>query len=360
MKPLICDILIIGAGPAGSSAAISAANMGMDVLVVEQSPEIGIPVQCAEYIPAPLVGQLNMGTAFVVQKVSKMRTILPDGSSTEMAAPGFMIHRDRFDRTLAEKAIELGAGFLLSARATERTEKDQVVIKQPSGETRIIEPRIIIGADGPRSRSASWCAVSTRDLLPAIQYSLRLRAPMDHTEVYLSPDFYGGYGWLFPKGETANVGLGMKYRNAPLKGIQPLLLEFVEQLRKAGKIEGKPLASTGGLIPAAPLEKAVHGNILLAGDAAGHTHPITGTGIFTAVSCGRMAGRWAAEAIKKKDLGLLSKYDHEWRDLFGHTLDCARKKRRKMESEWTRFDQIIKSCWIGFREYYHERAPRDQ
>ncbi|EFK06176.1 putative digeranylgeranylglycerophospholipid reductase [delta proteobacterium NaphS2] len=349
MKPVTCDILIIGAGPAGSSAAITAAKMGMDVLVVEQRPEIGVPVQCAEYIPAPFVGQLNMGTGFVVQKVSKMRTILPDGSGTEMAAPGFMIHRDRFDQALAEKAIDLGAGFLLSTKAAKRTEKGQVIIKKASGETRIIGPRIIIGADGPRSRTASWCAVSTRDLLPAIQYSLRLRAPMDHTEIYLSPEFYGGYGWLFPKGETANVGLGMKHRNAPLKGIRPLLLEFVEQLRKTDKIEGQPLGSTGGMIPAAPLEKAVYGNILLAGDAAGHTHPVTGAGVFTAVSCGRMAGRWAAEAIKKKNLGLLSKYDHEWRDLFGRTLDRAREKRRIMEREWTRFDQIIKSCWIGFR-----------
>lgn len=352
MKAVTCDILIIGAGPAGSSAAVSAAKKGMDVLVVEQRAEIGVPVQCAEYIPAPLVGQLNMGTGFVVQKVLKMRTILPDGFTTEMAAPGFMIHRDRFDQALAQMALELGAGFLVSAKAAERTEKGHVVIKKAAGETHIIDPRIIIGADGPRSRTASWCGVSTRDLLPAVQYSLKLRTPMTHTEVYLSPDFYGGYGWLFPKGETANVGLGMKRRNAPLKGIQPLLVDFVEKLRKAGKIEGQPLGSTGGLIPAAPLEKAVYGNILLAGDAAGQAHPITGAGIFTAVSCGRMAGRWAAEAIKKKELGILSKYDHEWRELFGHTLDRAHEKRRIMEREWARFDQIIKSCWIGFREYY--------
>ena len=109
MKSITCDILIIGAGPAGSSAAIAAAKKGMDVLVVEQRAEIGVPVQCAEYIPAPLVGQLNLGTGFVVQKVSKMRTILPDGSTSDMAAPGFMIHRDRFDQTIARQARKLGA-----------------------------------------------------------------------------------------------------------------------------------------------------------------------------------------------------------------------------------------------------------
>jgi len=355
MKPISCDILIIGAGPAGSSAAISAARKGMNVLVVEQRAQIGVPVRCAEYIPAPLVGQLNLGTGFVVQKVSKMRTILPDGSTKDMAAPGFMINRDRFDQALAGAARNLGAKFLLSARAVKRTGDGDVVIKQRNGQAILMAPRIIIGSDGPHSKTASWCGVSNGDPLPAAQYEMALCSPMDHTEVYLSPDFYGGYGWLFPKGETANVGVGMRRRNG--RSIHALLDEFMEKLQREGKISGQPLRSTGGLIPAAPLEKAVYGNILLAGDAAGHTHPITGAGIFAAVSCGRMAGKWAAEAIRRGDVGILSEYEREWRDLLGHTLDRATRKRQIMEQQWDRFHQIIKSCWIGFREYYHNDIP---
>ncbi len=356
MKPITCDILIIGAGPAGSSAAIAAATKGMDVLVVEQRAEIGVPVQCAEYIPAPLVGQLNLGTGFVVQRVSKMRTILPDGSTSDMAAPGFIIHRDRFDQDLARQARKLGAEFLLSTKAVKRTEEGHVVIKKGAGEMSLMAPKIIIGADGPRSKTALWCGASNGDLLPAAQYIMPLCSPMNHTEVYLSPDFYGGYGWLFPKGETANVGLGIKRINGNPSRLHFLLGQFVEKLRKEGKIKGGPLGSTAGWIPAKPLKKAVYGNVLLAGDAAGHTHPITGAGIFAAVSCGHMAGSWAAEAIKKGDLGILAEYDHEWQGLFGHTLNRAREKRRRMEREWDRFHQIIRSCWIGFREYY-ERDP---
>ena len=123
MKSITCDVLIIGAGPAGSSAAISAAKNGLDVIVVERRAEIGVPVQCAEYIPAPLVGQLNLGTGFVVQRVSKMRTILPNGSTTDMAAPGYMIHRDHFDQALAREARNHGAKFLLSTRRLDSQKK---------------------------------------------------------------------------------------------------------------------------------------------------------------------------------------------------------------------------------------------
>ena len=354
MKPVTCDILIIGAGPAGSSAAIAATAKGMDVLVLEQRAEIGVPVQCAGYIPGPLVGKLNLGTCFVVQKVSKMRTVLPDGSASDMAAPGFIIHRDRFDQTLAGEARKRGAVLLLSTKALKRTEAGQVVIKKKTGETALIAPKVIIGADGPRSKAASWCGASNGNLLPAAQYTMPLCSPMNCTEVHLSPDFYGGYGWLFPKGESANVGLGVKRSEGDSRRLHFLLGRFAEKLRKEGKIEGNPSGSTAGWIPAKPLKKAVYGNVLLAGDAAGHTHPISGAGIFAAVSCGRMAGSWAAEAIKKGDPGILGEYDHEWQDLFGHTLNRAREKRQRMERRWDRFDQDIKSWWIGFREYYHE------
>ncbi|MCF8128011.1 MAG: NAD(P)/FAD-dependent oxidoreductase [Deltaproteobacteria bacterium] len=355
MKSITCHILVIGGGPAGCAAAISAAKRGMNVLVVEQRAKIGVPVQCAEYIPALLVGKLNLGTGFVVQKVSQMRTILPDGTRTDMAAPGFMIHRDRFDQTLAREARNRGTEFLLSARAVERTEDGSVVVKERrTGKTVLVSPKIIIGADGPRSKTAQWCGVSKRVFLPAVQYQMALHSPMNRTEVYLSPDYYGGYAWLFPKGETANVGLGIKRQNGARSGLHTLLDEFVEKLKRDGRIKGRPLGSTGGSIPASPPESAVYGNILLAGDAAGHTHPITGAGIFAAVSAGKMAGRWAAEAISANNLEILKKYDHEWRFLFADTLNRAKERRQMMEREWNRFHQIIKSCWIGFREYYNE------
>ncbi|MCP4245986.1 MAG: FAD-dependent oxidoreductase, partial [bacterium] len=104
METLRCDILVVGAGPAGSSAARAAAEKGLEVLVVERRDTIGVPVQCAEYIPAPLLGEIDLGRSVVVQSVSGMRTILPDGETTVMRSPGCMIRRDLFDQALARAA----------------------------------------------------------------------------------------------------------------------------------------------------------------------------------------------------------------------------------------------------------------
>jgi len=131
---------------------------------------------------------------------------------------------------------------------------------------------------------------------------------------------------------------------------------FLARLSEQGTIRGKPFRSFGGWIPASPAEKTVHENIILAGDAAGHTHPITGAGIFNAVKGGRMAGRWASRAVIKNDLKLLDGYEKAWLEFFGMTLDRAFKRRQLLEKEWGRLDEIIRHCWVAFREYYADSA----
>ena len=132
MERLKCDILVVGAGPAGSSAARAAAGRGLDVLVVERRDTIGVPVQCAEYIPAPLLGEIDPEPDFVVQSVRGMKTILPDGGTEFMRAPGLMIRRDLFDQSLARAAEEKGARLLTSTRVL-RMEEGEVVMRSKGG-----------------------------------------------------------------------------------------------------------------------------------------------------------------------------------------------------------------------------------
>ena len=345
-----CDVLVIGAGPAGASAALAAARAGAHVTVVDRRRTIGTPVQCAEYIPALLLREVPACAPAVVQRVGVMRTFVRGERAVDLDAPGCTVDRDRFDRLLAAEAERAGAQ-LLTATAALRCDGDAVVLKRRGGEPFVLRARIVVGADGPRSTVGRWAGLVNRRFVPAAQARVRLLQPLDATEVYLHPDTPAGYAWLFPKQGMANAGVGFD----PTLGGQRLgqaLAAFLAELERRGRIAGPLLSRQAGWIPVAPLDRTVRGNRLLAGDAAGQTHPVTGAGIFSAVTCGAMAGRWAAKAALEGDPGLLEGYEEDWRDLLGSTLARAAAKRRRMEADWGRFDEIIRACWVAFEEYY--------
>ncbi len=352
MKTLECDILVVGAGPAGSSAARAAAGRGLQVLLVDRREKIGVPVQCAEFIPALFLGEVELPRDVVVQSVKEMRTILPGGEQSVVRAPGFTIRRDLFDQALADGAEKNGAKLLTCMRAV-RMEEGGVVLRQRGRtEEERIAARVIIGADGPRSTVGRWIGSENRNLIAGVQWRVPLREPMDSTEVYFDASFYGGYAWLFPAGREANVGLGRKRREAPCEAIGGLLRRFVARLAEEGTIEPRPVRTTAGWIPAEPVRKVARGKVLLVGDAAGHTHPITGAGVSQAVMGGRMAGEWAARAVEAGDPSLLGGYEREWRELFGEAQERAHRRRQALEENWGRLEAAVKKSWVAFSEYY--------
>jgi geranylgeranyl reductase family protein len=302
-----------------------------------------------------LLGEINLGSDFVVQPVKAMRTILPDGSVKEIKAPGYMIHRDRFDQALAKAAQDAGVELFLSTTALSREGGKVRVRKRGDGDFEI-SAKVIIGSDGPFSRVGRWIGAPISHLILSAQVRVNLTRPMEFTEVYFDRNIHGGYGWVFPKEKTANVGIGVKKGMGISGSVKRTLDYFLARLYEQGTITGKPFHSFGGWIPAGPVDKTVHENIILAGDAAGHTHPITGAGIFMAVKGGRMAGRWASQAVVNNDLNLLDGYEKAWQEFFGMTLDHAFKRRQRLEQEWGRLDEIIKHCWVAFREYYEDSA----
>ena len=349
-----CDVLVVGAGPAGASTGRAAAERGLEVIIVECKKEVGIPVRCAEYIPAPLIGDIGLGTDFVVQSIRGLKTFLPGDDIKETSAPGFIVNRDEFDQTLVHAATTEGAQLLCATRAVSMTDNRTVFLKKSNGNLITVKAKVIVGADGPRSTVGRWVGGDNQNLIPAVQARVTLTHPIDHTEVYLDPTFYAGYGWLFPKNQEANVGIGVKRSAVNRTSIKRLLDQFLSRLVIAGKVDKTVLTYSAGWIPAEPVRNAVYGNVLLVGDAAGQTHPITGAGIFAAVTAGRAAGQWAAEAIRRNNLGLLKGYDTEWQELMAKTLSHAYSRRCFMEENWQDFENIIKSCWIAYREYYEE------
>ena len=350
-----CDVLIVGAGPAGSSAALASAKIGVRVVMIEKKRQVGVPVQCAEYVPWQITQEVALPKNVIAQQIVVMRTHLPDGEMKETQARGFIIHRNLFDQHLVKTAFDAGAEIFLQTRAV-GYENGVVRIKQGKQELQI-KAQVIIGADGPYSTVGKWMGQGNTEFIHTAQYQMYLCHGLNSTEVYFRKNIPGGYGWVFPKGNVANVGVGVDLQFEVKPG--EALHRFVEYLHACGIIEPEVIKRTGGVIPTGGLVKRLHhSNMLLVGDAAGMAHPITGAGISNAVICGRMAGEIAAKAVLKNDLDVLKGYEEECRLVLDESLMRARQKRKAMEAKWSdgandeELSKALHSSWIAFEEYW--------
>ncbi len=197
----------------------------------------------------------------------------------------------------------------------------------------------------------------------ALQYEVVIPHGQKDVDVFFHKDYEGGYAWFFPKGKRANVGVGVVPSKASF--LPDLLNDFANKLKQSKELSRiEILSRTGGSIPCERPRQTVFENILLAGDAAGHCHPITGAGILNAVMGGEMAGRIAGEAVLRGDLGYLSYYETEWRETFGRSLAYGASKREFLEQNWNhtafRFEDLIRKTWVGFKEYYEDRRKNPE
>ncbi len=353
------DVLVVGAGPAGSSAARAVARAGLHALIVEQRATVGLPVQCAEYVPARIVDHAPLTERSIARRIRTLSTHLPDGEIVTTPAAGYVLHRALFDQALAIAALKEGAGLWTGTRAVERTERG--VLVRRGRQTVEVTCAAIIGADGPRSTVGRWIGHQNETLLDALQVEALVHIPGEaSTHIYFDPVYRGGYGWLFPKGETANVGVGV---NRALGGDPRAALDhLLEQL----EIRTDAIVSrSAGLVPAGGTLDALRvGPVLLAGDAAGHTHPITGAGILTAVVSGELAGQAAARAIESGDPAALNDYTKEWASFMQPPLRHALQKRRFLDQKWSddpvALSGLIRQTWIAFKEYGRRRTANER
>lgn len=350
------DIVVVGAGPAGSSAAKTAAERGAKVLLIDRRQRVGVPVQCAEFVSQWIFRHAEFSPACILQTIDSMVTHLPDRTSHAIKGPGYMMDRSLFDKDLAASAVLAGARISIGTKAVSLS--PQGVGLERGTMTDVIQSKVIIGADGVHSAVARFIGQPTLKTIVALQYEVVLQQPQNHVDVFFHRDYEEGYAWFFPKGRTANVGIGVVASKTPL--LLNLMNQFLDHLIESGRLSDAQIVSkTGGSIPCEAPRKTVIGNILLAGDAAGQAHPITGAGILHAVIAGEIAGRIAAEAVAKGNLNYLQQYESEWKDSFGKTLLYGALKRKFLEESWNQpgvdFEGLIRKTWVGFKEYYAGR-----
>ncbi|KPV41136.1 geranylgeranyl reductase [Thiohalorhabdus denitrificans] len=360
--PAAFDVLVVGLGPGGGSAARAAAAAGCRVLAVDRRKEVGQPVQCAEFLPNPMLRHGNL-PGVLVQKITGMKTFLPSGHREDSDFPGLMIDRGNLDRAVADEAEAAGAELRLETRLLELDAEGLVArLKGPEGEYEVAA-RAVIGADGPHSPVAQAAGLPPQKTVHTRQHTLPLLDAYADTDIFLSPDFPGGYGWFFPKGDVANVGLGIDRRygedlGGPLAGL-------IAQLVERGLVEDRLLGRTGGSIPVGGLRPMVHpGPVLLVGDAAGLTHPITGAGIPAALISGDRAGEAAAEYLEEGDAEALEDFEEDVRDQFETSVSRGVERREELERIWGRpeasSDAPHRRGWIAFSEYFGASAEAEE
>lgn len=327
MSIIDTDILIVGAGPAGTTAARYAAAAGADVTIIERRSKVGTPVRCGEFMPdvqeisnmfpeaEDLQDIFGVPQDLCLRNLESIRMVTPYGKAYEIPFDGYSTDRDRFDQYFARRAMEEGAQ-LLTSTAFHGIENG--FAKTSVGDIRY---KVIIGADGPGSKVAQNLGLET----PAQPYpAVTAQAEGDFDPVLIM--YFGGiapgaYSWIIPKKGSANVGIGFSPRFTQ-ETPKVCFEKFVQRegLQISSRMTGKFVPSQG------PVAQTVSDNGLIVGDAAGHVMSVNGGGVPLSLLAGRIAGRMAAENIH--DNRPLWDYELEWRRLMWKPLHTAHSTKR--------------------------------
>ena len=307
------DVVVVGGGPSGATAALDLVNSGHKVALLDREGRIK---PCGGAIPPALMRDFHIGEEQLLAKVNTARMISPTGRSVDIPIEnGFvgMVDRKDFDPFLRSRAAEAGADYFTGTFVRiERPNGTPVVIYRDKAtqEERELPSKLVIGADGAKSR-VGLAEVKDADKVPLVfAYHEIIKAP-PKTDYYdparcdviydgaISPDFYG---WVFPHGDSASVGMGTEISSVNLK-------DATAALRDASGLAGcETLRKEGAPIPLRPLDRWENGkDVLLAGDAAGVVAPSSGEGIYYAMVGGRVAATACAATLasgRAKDLRL--------------------------------------------------------
>jgi digeranylgeranylglycerophospholipid reductase len=327
------DVIVVGAGPAGSMTAYHAAKKGARVLMIEKRQEIGSSLRCAEGISKKGLDKagIPIDKKWISAEMKGAKLVSPNGSvfrideSQAGDEVGLVLERHRFDKYLAERAAKAGAEIRLKTAAT-CVIKEGNMVKGISGvsfgEPFKLSAGCVVGADGFESQIGRWGGLNTvikmSDITSCFQYRLTgLKTEPDFCEFVLGSVAPGGYAWVFPKGgDTANVGMGVLASMLKKPGEVKFYID--KWIKKDPRLScAQPLEAVGAAVSVSPpVEKSIADGLLLVGDAARVIDPITGGGIANGCIQGKFAGEVLGDCAQAKDFSelALKPYEKLWRD----------------------------------------------
>ena len=344
------DVIVVGAGPAGSTSAKYAAQGSAKVLLVERKIDVGVPQKCGEMLPtvdqmkklmpdARGVEELfNVHSRFVVNRTKHVEFFFPGNFSKRVSFDSNILERKIFDHRLADEAVRTGSDLMISTHALALLEGNHgVVLRNERGEVVRARAKALIDAGGALSMIAKAAGLRGRvdplDIGIGLQYEMS-RVDMDEEviEMYFGKEYTpGAYAWIIPKGDgIANVGISLRHAYME-RGVlaRDYLTRFIRKHPIASKRLGRaaPIAIKNGVVPVGgPMERTVSGNVLLVGDAASQALAHVGGGIPSALICGKIAGEAAASYVKGSES--LSSYESRWRNVLGKVLKDSLRLRK--------------------------------
>lgn len=338
------DVIVAGAGPAGTTTATEVAQAGYRVLVLEKNATCRSP--CAGYISRTINTELPEN-CIVQSKIKTMRTYFPDLSSHDFQLNGFVVDRPSFDMALAMKAKESGAKIRWNS---------PLMDKIPGGASfrgGTASGKVIVGADGVFSKVASLSGLEGQKVAVCAQYHMNgIRILSQTSEIFFDSDYApGGYVWIYPTGKSsAKIGLGTTGTGSPRRYLDA----FIKDSGAANRLLGIKTEYITGALPTGGLrKKLVFDNVLLVGDSAGMADPVTGAGINNAMLAGEIAGKSIINALENDDMAMLSLYETRIKKLLGKPLERALEKRKGLDACVTNelLQEHLPELWVGFKQY---------
>jgi digeranylgeranylglycerophospholipid reductase len=323
------DVIVVGAGPGGSVAAERLAQHGLSVLLLDRRAQVGVPSHCAGIIRRESLRAFSMDKGpWVRQCFDEYQLAVPGGGqvSYRTSELGALLVRHEFDQELALRAVRRGAELALRTKVLDVVQTGQrvrgVVVEAPEGR-RTISCQWVIAADGVASRVAAMAGIDTE--VPLGGLAVAVKAVLDHAgegvsqcRLHLGRQVApGGYIWVLPLDPgSADIGAGINPRYAGKKKALDFVHEFVAQHFPGGTLRH---VVSHALSATPPHREIVYPGLVLVGEAARQTNPLTGAGIYTAMSAGALAAEAIAKALASEvgsDAQAMT-YAQAWSERFG-------------------------------------------
>ena len=326
------DVVVVGAGPAGCSVAEKIAGAGFKVLILEENKRVGEPVQCSGLV-SPRTLELA-GYSSYINFLKGALIHAPDGEVLDCRGSktyAVAIDRAEFDRHMAEKAVEQGASLLPEARARafSREKRGVKVEFEWQGKNCTARAKLLIGADGANSMVARWAGLEPpEEKIKMFAAEVELENPLPETvDLFLGSDVAPGwFAWVIPLDKSrARIGTGSRFFKKPI--LDQVKLLFAKYPERFKDMRVKKL--TGGLVPIGRMRNFAS-NVMLVGDAACQTKPISGGGIYLGLRGAEICAQIATAALHQEDFSLefLSKYQAEWNRELGFEIERGLKYRQ--------------------------------